>query len=282
MEEFSKSLQLQPSTQIGVTEALANEKRASVSTLLGEAVVRWPDALGHKLHFSPAVVVLRAWNSAAVVVSRSGFPSDLREQPYGWNIVISDKASSIPGAGRMSSAYCHTALMGPPADIVINGSRLLRPCDGSASADQALMHSLIHEVGHAVEFRLMGKGFSRRERWHGEGFATWFEFDARALVPEARGQLDAALEAVRATAKDALRAGWKPYLFQGTPDDYARSYALIAVIAEGHSVAQLVSVYQRMAAENCLFEEAVQRELNLSIEQWQEEARAFVSAPRHR
>jgi hypothetical protein len=83
-------------------------------------------------------------------------------------------------------------------------------------------------------------------------------------------------EQMRHRALAALRDPWRPYLFRGTPEDYARSYGLLKTIADCHSVSALVDVYHRMENDGCLFEEAVERQLGMNFEAWQEEARTCL------
>ncbi|MFN8391472.1 MAG: hypothetical protein U0136_14385 [Bdellovibrionota bacterium] len=287
LEQFSKALLIQPIVSEGTGSAHVasaslsgslEERHDIVPTGLGAVSLRWPARLRPQVAFVPSKTIQSSWSAAESALRDLGFPAQVVASDYDWNVVVSgDGAALEPGVSRVSSAYCHTALMGPPADIVIDGYRLLHPCAVGISPEQALQISLVHEVGHAVEFRLLGAGFSRRQRWHGEGFATWFESRARERLPfKAMTSDDRAR--LRERARTALTAGWRPYLFQGSPEDYARSYGLIATIAEAHSVPALIQVYQRMSADNCLFEEAVQRELGLSFDQWLTEARDYLAS----
>ena len=180
--------------------------------------------------------------------------------------------------GQLGAASCHPAWMRPPADIFVAAQRVATRCGyqrlNPAEASQELSQSLIHELGHAIEFEFMGRGFSRGQRWHSEGFARWFETLAGEYLSgrdrqKSKGEM-------RLLAKKATLSGWSPARFSGSAEDYARGYALIAVIAEGRSISRLSDVYKRMDRDSISLTEAVKRELGWDEAKWIEEAEKFV------
>ena len=220
-------------------------------------------------------------------------PSDWSKIP--WNIVVS-RSSSGPLVRRNNlfntsdRAYCHTAWIGPPADIVLDGYRLANPCDGSdwrsgverldlragqgshaTMGESKLLRTLVHEAAHAIEYRLMGRGFSRRQRWHSEGFAVWFENRAFG------GSQLRDPEEQRQKSREAIAERWLPALFAGSPRDYLRSQILIESIVKHYGVSGLLRVYRAMDNNNNSFEEAVLSELGWDFSAWIEQARADLS-----
>ena len=272
VEQFSSALWLKPSIQS--SKPSPNERKTVVSTALGDVVLKLPLGFESTVGFSLFRAIQTSWSAAARVLAAANFPPEF-SRGYDWNLIVHDGKPLSPSGSRMSASYCHTALMGPPSDIVVNGYRLLHPCDQSLPPEQALLTSLVHEIGHAIEFRLLGSAFSRRQRWHGEGFATWFEMRGRKLLgvyPQS------ANHELAYRIRESLRKEWKPYFFQGSPDDYLRSYALISDLVDLHSTEKLFASYKRMSRDNCLFEEAVERELGMSFAQWMNETRNYFSA----
>ena len=189
-----------------------------------------------------------------------GFPDRLLEADYRWQLFFYKQKMKQRGA--FSSRHCHAAQIGPPANIFLAIDALRSDCGKRRLSNSELKlefsRTLIHELGHAIEFQLMGRGFSRRKRWHSEGFATLFETLSTEVFPASHP------ENLRAKARALLRPGWRPVLFQGNASDYLRSFALISAIADGKDDSELFAVYRRMDQENLSFEEAVEAELGLN------------------
>ncbi len=278
VDTFARVLRLEPSRHLLKPATYADQNSVFLETRLGAVALRYPDSFAGSLKRRPAEIVTGAWEAAAAFLERGGFPEEVRRASFGWNVLVAERLSAEVADSKVSSEYCHTALMGPPADILIDSYRLFHPCSASYSsvtAENRLSRSLVHEVGHAVEYKLLGHAFGRRQRWHSEGFASWFESEA---ARELRGvRSEAATTELRRRARNSFDRNWKPYLFRGSPQDYAQSYAMIAVIAETESVQRLRDVYSRMSADNCTFSESVERELGWSFADWVERTGSFLS-----
>jgi len=273
VDGFARALNLAPIRHLLRPAAFTEHNSVFLETNLGEVALRYPDAFASSLKRPPAEIIRQAWQQSADFLERAQFPEEIRRASFGWNVLVANRLSAEAADSKVSSEYCHTALMGPPADILIDSYRLFHPCGvrGLQSPDERLVRTLIHEVGHAVEYKLLGEAFGRRQRWHSEGFASWFETEA---ATGARAQ-EAKSEMIR-RARLAFSTKWKPYLFSGSPGDYAQSYAMFAVIAETQSFAQLQAVYRRMAADRSSFSDAVQRELGWSFDEWLTRTAAFL------
>ena len=170
--------------------------------------------------------------------------------------------------------------MRPPADIFVAASSVASNCSpefkSPQEANSLLARALVHELGHAVEFQLAEKGFPFLERWNSEGFASWFKTHA--------GQSFVGRDKVynrsmfRAQAKELLTPDWRPSAFNGSSEDYMRSYALVSVIADGRSLSRLTDLYRRMASDQISLTVAVKRELGWDEEQWVAEARRYLGS----
>lgn len=282
VSEFSQLLKLKTNTELlrVPTKAAVSEGKELISTPMGQVAMRWPRAGVSTGTVKAGDSVKAAWGAVAAALGQLGFPERVRTANYDWNLVLQN---GVPTGGKgrlLSSAQCHTAWMGPPADIVVNYDRLLDPCGavaGERPPAQILTGALIHEIAHAVEFQLLGKAFSRRQRWHSEGFATWFESVVVDGMPELkhRQALNAEL---KARAKRVFRENWSPYTFDGSPADYAKSFALISAIVEQQGVRGLVAVYDRMAMNNCVLSDAVRLEFGWDQREWWHQARTVLDS----
>ncbi len=276
VEDFVRELELKNSIEL-LAQPGVTFKKALVDTSLGDIAVRWPTS---HTGFVPEQSVVAAAKAVEETLETLSFPYQVSSAPYGWNIVI--QPGIPPGAkGRLlQSSDCHTAYMGPPADIVVNYDKLFSPCDASErdiGPDRILSHVLIHEIAHGIEFRLLGKGFSRRARWHSEGFALWIESLAVEALSSRSGPL--LRDKFRSHARSNFNPAWRPWLFHGTGNDYANSYAMIAVVAETRGVPRLLQIYNEMDRSGLLFQEAASKVLGWDMERWIQEAREFMKEP---
>ena len=276
--QFSQLLKLKSNAEL--LKSRVAEGRQLIQTPLGEVAMRWPRAGVSTETVRASESVRIAWSAVAGALGQLGFPERVRSANYDWNLVLQN---GVPTGGKgrlLSSAHCHTAWMGPPADIVINYDRLLDPCGGATSESvpsQVLTGALIHEIAHAVEFQLLGSAFSRRQRWHSEGFATWFESVVIDGMPNLKHR-QALNSELRERAKRVFRESWSPYTFDGSPADYAKSFALISTLVDVHGVSGLVAVYNRMSQDNCVLAQAVEREFGWDQKEWWHQARQLLDS----
>lgn len=313
VDDFSRYLRLAKAADLGAAEDVLREglpagnpmRREIVKTALGDVVVRWSGTakLGGGSDESGESIV-QAWHAAHQVIERNGFPTNVGYSSIDWNLVLREGAPMLKRKSLVGSRFCQSAWMGPPADIVVDLARIVQPCNGApphGTAIARLRDSLVHEIAHAIEYHLLGAAFSYRERWHGEGFASWFETLAVEVLPKRDSSRADLRETLRARARSAFAArpksssprvsagvigehgtakttpGWSTALFDGSPDDYARSYALIATIAERFGPRALFQAYETAAADRIALREAIHRNLGLNEERWVELAREHIS-----
>lgn len=286
--DFSSVLRLERATERMVANHDVNIALDSFDTPLGLVHFRTPrTAPGDEVSRLKRSVV-RAWSLAALAAEDLALPAPLPDRQLGWSVSLSEGNILTGKGGANDKAYCHSAWIGPPADIVIDGYRLTHPCDSSESVplrEKRLVRSLVHEVGHAIEFQMLGRGFSRRQRWHSEGFAVWFEMAALPLLedtPRLLGPVQAPRVVLeRSALNERVRSAfaqssksWQPMYFAGTPDDYARSYGMIAAIVRSGGVESLRRVYGLMDARHLSFEESVRGVLGWDLAEWTRRAAA--------
>lgn len=273
--DFAQALKLQ--TKLQDAPGVFSGRKDFIETTLGPVMLRQPWGFDSTLRTSPIHLIRQAWNAASHFLAQEQFPDFLHDARFGWNVVVTNHQGLRVEGSKVSSEYCHTALMGPPADVLIDGYRLFHPCrvqEPMPPPETRLLRSLTHEVGHGIEYQLLGNSFSRRQRWHSEGFASWFEARAVDFLPNAKpGELRSEK---LSEAKRSFRLNWRPYLFSGSPEDYSVSYALVSYLAERKGVPALLQTYARMSEEHASFAEAVEKQFGLSFEAWMAETDAYL------
>ncbi len=256
-----------------------SEREERLITPLGEVHVRWSRGVEQYFDKNPKRAIVDAWSAAAKTLAQRGFPNQIRRADFSWQLIVVDEKQAQMGPNPVSANSCHPAWMTPPADIYVMAKLVATGCGSDLQSPEVatneLTSTLIHELGHAVEFRLMGKAFSENKRWHAEGFATWFETLAANFLPSSRRLARRSELLVR--AKAALAPNWQPSAFVGTPEDYARSFALLAWIVDRYSVAKLLDIYELMTRKQRGFESAAAEVLGISMEKWVNETVTWLA-----
>ena len=257
------------------SEKIESRRRQRVRGPLGAMTFFSPRTLQRHIDRDPRAIVVGAFGRAQRILQSNDFPTFLRGTKYDWQLFF-ESSKQHRGAGHLSSQRCHAAWMGPPANIFIAADRLASNCGTADRPPHKIaseLHSvMVHEIGHAIEFQLMGKGFGRRQRWHSEGFASWFE-----TLSDGKSTPNSRQEMYRA-AQRSFSEDWRPVLFKGAKTDYARSFAMIATVAERTSILTLLKVYQEMDDTNCRFDQAVERVVGWDLARWTRETMAFLGS----
>ena len=262
-------------SELGRVKLTSGQKVNHLESPLGSVAVFSLASLSKHIGPRSESVIAEAFSRAREIMRTRRFPHQLQDAQYKWQIFIKERGARR-SEGALSSERCHAAWMGPPANIFLSPETLASDCGrarkSSVEISEQLESVLVHEIGHVIEFKLMGRGFARRQRWHSEGFASWFEaYSGGDLVESLRK------EAI-ADAKRHFRSDWMPIDFRGTSADYSRSFAMIATIAERSSVSDLLRVYRNMDLEKCRFDEAVQNVLGWDLRRWSLETKSFLES----
>ena len=255
---------------------LAYLRSATVQAAFAKVEMTYPSSFTATIGNDPRRELEHAVEEVAEALARLQAPPEAFKPQVTWNIIVLDSVPDSANYGLLSSSLCHTAWSGPPSNIVVAADRLTRHCgrvQEKAGASSAFREVLIHEMAHVLEFQLMGRAFSRRQRWHGEGFAMWFE----DVVHEASTDSSFRAEALdrKARAERVFSASWTKYEFSGSTQDYLNSYVRIAALANNYPRMPF-SIYARMDRENCPFDHALNLELGLSDEAWNEQTAEFI------
>jgi len=225
---------------------LSNNSRSfRMNTDLGIANIRWERSAEQYFNGPVDRTIGKAFKAATKQLARSAFPSKLRQSDFEWSFVVVDKDSKLPS--KPNTGGCHPGWMTPPAQIVLDAYAIATGCGRSrqqASKPESteLLHdTTLHEIGHAVEFHLLEGAFGLKERWHSEGFASWFETQGASSSARARS---------KQIAKTYYRPDWNPRTFNGSAIDYKKAYAILDTIEKKRGLQRLSDVYKKMSQSN--------------------------------
>jgi hypothetical protein len=157
----------------------------------------------------------------------------------------------------------------PPSQIYIIADFISPDCAPNGVADAVLTQVLLHEMGHAVEYVLLGGGQMDGDRQRAEGFASWFEqysADFASVIPS--GSVKSFYRGLAAQGLAAPSAG-----FSGTPQDYAVAALAFQAIVDRKGVHGLMQVYSQMRERALPMMTAVEQELGWDSKEFEREVR---------
>ena len=232
-------------------------RRASFSTPLGRMNVRWSRTAEKCFGKSPSRAVSEAASAVNRALKSASFSIDMRAAQKEWSLVFIDQQGASQQFPRGLIAGRHPGFMVPPSSIYLITDFIVPDCSGSSVADATLTQVLLHEMGHVLEFGMLGDTRLNNDRKRAEGFASWFEqysSDYASIIP--RGSVTAYYQSL---AEEGLRNPSRS--FSGTPYDYAVSALEFRAVVNRKGVSGLMALYERMKAKNMSFSEAIQQEL---------------------
>lgn len=256
-------------------------RKSNISSSLGRIELKWQRKAEELFGRSPERGVVEAARAVSKALKQSGFPIELSTFTQDWEVVFMDEASARGQVPDYLVTGCHPGWMVPPSNIYIVVERAAGGCGGAPKlkpemADAYLATILMHELGHAVEYKLLKQKLSL-DRTRAEGFATWFESYAAQYSPLTSG-FD--LIGPRKTqARQAIERGGGTFDFHGSSDDYARASMYFEVIYKRGGISALLDVYRLITESNLSFKAAAQSRLGVSAERLEEEAYKVASAP---
>jgi len=254
-------------------------REEDMGSSVGRIKLRWPRSVELLFGRTPARAMADAAQTVSRAVKQGGFPSSLQNLNLDWSVVFIDgemRGTEIP---QYLIASCHPGWMVPPANIYIVAQRVAKGCAGGPSssakvADSQLAQVLIHEMGHALEFKLLG-GKGGLDHGRAEGFATWFEQYAAefsTIIP--RGQISGFH---LASARQAFVQNRGYFQFSGSAEDYSLASMIFRAIVNRRGVRGLMEVYDTMLTDNLSFPQAVKRRLGWDEKDWDKELSRILS-----
>lgn len=215
--EFAKSLNLDGNS-------FRSDPSGIIDTDLGKLKLNFPDG-NFKYREQIKSIVIDSLKQIRSFLALNKI-SDFNEfEQLEWNIIF--RGFKEEENNKFNSKYFHYALVGPPADVVLDISKFIS--DNGELNSKELKKTLVHEFSHVVEYVLLGKSFSRRERWHGEGFAVWL---TTKVLNEDSG-----------VKHYFINSRWKTIYFSASPEDYYYSYLIYKNIEDKYGMNKIFELY---------------------------------------
>ncbi len=218
------------------------ERRSEIKTDLGVFTMKWSRESESFFGKNPERALADAAQTVRRALLQAAFPNQLKMLSQPWSIVMLDEATAQRELSGSLATNCHPGWMVAPNSIYIVAERAAQYCGGKAVpaslADRRLAQILIHEIGHALEYRIIrdGRGF---DRMRAEGFASWFEQYASnysSFIP--KGSVRA--EYRKLLTPDVLTPNW---VFGGSASDYARASLYFELLEKKRGVAGVMELY---------------------------------------
>jgi hypothetical protein len=256
-------------------------RRETISSPLGRIQIRWPRKVESLFGRTPERAVAEAASAVRKALLRGGFPESLRNIDVPWDIVFLDETLPEKQIPTYLVTNCHPAWMTPPANLYIVSQRVIAGCTNNGNsvkrsvADSELAPILIHEMGHALEYVLLG-GVEGRDRMRAEGFASWFEqyaSDFSSVVQ--KGKMESFYSSL---ARTSFAQSPEVFTFVGSAHDYARASMYFHAIVSRKGVGGLMDVYENIKTTKTSFMQSVQKVTGWNQKKLDAEARRAAGA----
>jgi hypothetical protein len=231
--------------------------KVSVRTGVGEFTLRWSRAVQDCFGRSPERSLVEAAAATNRALKSASFSEVAKYSQQHWNVVFTDRATALREFPLAITVGGHPGFMLPPSSIYLISDFIAPHCSRKAVADSTLVQVLLHEIGHVIEYLLLGEGKLEGDRQRAEGFATWFEQYSSDFSSDIRkGSI---WDEHRVLAARQLQQPAAP--FSGSASDYAVASLPFRAIVAKRGVQGLMRVYETMRARGISFREAVKEGL---------------------
>jgi hypothetical protein len=188
-----------------------------------------------------------------------------------WSLVLIDRASAVSQFPMQLSLGGHPGFMVPPNQIYIVVDYISPNCQPSGDVDALLTQVLLHEMGHVLEFSLLGESGFAADRKRAEGFAAWFEgYSSKFTSAIPRGRVQ---ETYRGMVQSETSVGSRQ--FSGSGQDYAIASLEFDAIVARKGVSGLMDVYETMSDCRCSFYEALHKKFGWDRKDLQREVKSL-------
>ena len=248
-------------------------RKVQFSTSIGNFNLRWPRKIESIFGRTPERALIEAANTVSKTLKQSSFPPELKNLNLEWNVVFMDENMPEQQIPHNLLTNCHPGWMTAPANIYIVAQRAARGCSSNAKpassvSDARLTEILLHEMGHSVEYRLMGR-IGGSERMRSEGFATWFEtYSSKYSALASYSKL---LQENKTFAKQAIKESPDKFNFHGSVEDYARASMFFHVVVAKRGVSGLMDVYDLMKKDRLDIVSAIKQKMTWNDKKLSEE-----------
>jgi hypothetical protein len=250
-------------------------KRATFNSPLGVVELQWDESTFFEQSAQSSVI--SAWRAATKTLSQKHFPLLTRFSNYNWKVfILSGKSEQLHNLKALGG--CHPGWMTPPATIFIASTSLATRCGTHhftpSQAQDELTRVLLHELGHAVEFQLLGRP-GTNDRFHSEGFAELFSTLALELYDPLKGK--AIKLSLLREAQAIFRSSWSPKQdFKGSAEDYRRVFGMMSALIELKGLRRLIDIYEELKASRAPFLEVVRTHVGWSEFEWSKQTFRYL------
>lgn len=250
----------------------------SIATSLGRMEVRWPITVEKLFGRTPVRALTEAASAANRTLMKGGFPIGLNRVSPTWNVVFMDE--NIPEKQVPTSliSNCHPGWYTPPGNIYIVAQRVASGCGPKTEkvshdvSDTLLARVLVHEIGHGIEFKLLGANMGN-DRMRGEGFATWFERQASNFSSMMQREVYEEYyhrAALTGLSQGALRE------FKGSSEHYAAASMVFSVIESKKRINGIIKIYDLINQKSLSFESSLKESHGLDFSKLEKDIAEYL------
>jgi hypothetical protein len=244
-------------------------RSSSFGTPLGTMDVRWPRQVEQCFEKSPSRAISEAASAVNRALQNGRFDEKMKYARRDWSLVLIDRASAVSQFPMQLSLGGHPGFMVPPNQIYIVVDFISPNCQPSGDVDALLTQVLLHEMGHVLEFCLLGESGFATDRKRAEGFAAWFEgYSSKFSSAIPRGRVQ---ETYRTMVRSQSGVGSQQ--FSGSGQDYAIASLEFEAIVARKGVSGLMDVYETMKICRCSFYDALHQKFGWDQKDLQREVK---------
>lgn len=252
-------------------------RREELNSPVGKIILRWPRSAETLFGRTPSRAMSDAAKTVSKTIRTSAFPTHIQNMNLEWNIVFMDEKLPETQIPAYLISNCHPGWMTPPANIYIVAQRVAAGCTNNkislSNADKALTEVLVHEMGHSLEYHILGQN-NPPDRMRAEGFATWFEMHAAQYSSILdRKEL---IKRNAAAAAFAIKNSPNVFAFSGSGEDYARSSMYFSAIEDRFGLQGILAIYSAINNEGIDMFSAANKKLHLKRDQLEKEQLKYI------
>lgn len=249
-------------------------RTAEFSSELGVMKIRWARSMEKCFATPPARAVGEAAHAVSKALRSSRFISEVKYSRREWQLGFIDKTSAISEFPLALSIGQHPGFMVPPNRIYLISDTIAPDCSAKKTADEILVQVLLHEMGHVVEYILLGEQLAPIDRQRSEGFAVWFEqYSSQYTNVVPRGRIAAYYAAL-----SRMRDFRQP--FAPDPVGYAHAGARFQTIVERKGVGGLMKVYAAIREQKISFDAAIEQSLGWKQQTFERQVAEYLERNR--
>jgi hypothetical protein len=230
-------------------------REVSFGTSLGTMHVRWARDLERCYRATPSKAIAEAARTVRQALRVSKLYSEVGQKHRTWDFVLTDRLHALSQVPTDIIRGRHPGFMLPPNRVYILSDFIAQNCQENPISDRLLAQVLLHEMGHVVEYILLGEPASMSNRERGEGFATWFEHYASEFS-KTIGK-DRVSENLRKLGTQNQVAQVRKGSFNGTALDYARAAMPFFLLVSKKGTGGVARLYRDARIKQIPLHEAV-------------------------